>query len=339
MSPWQTPCVDLDAFSAAHRDQWDRLDRLASQRRLTGEQADELVVLYRACARHLSRVRTAAPDPQLVAELSTRVAGARARLTGSRETSLGSGLRFITHAMPAALYRIRWWTVGVMVAEIALAVVVGVWTLHHPAAMAALGSPSQLEEYANEAFEAYYSTYDAPDFAAQVWTNNARIAALCVASGITGILPVYILVQNAVVLGQAGAIMAHHGLFGHFLALISPHGLLELTCIFVAGAAGLRLFWTMLVPGPRSRGAALATEGRALITVAASLTGALALAGIIEAFITPAPIPWAVKIVVGALALALLWAYTLILGGRAVREGETGDLSEEEAGYTAPEAG
>jgi len=66
---------------------------------------------------------------------------------------------------------------------------------------------------------------------------------------------------------------------------------------------------------------------------------ALAVAGLIEAFVTPAPIPWLVKIAIGAGALALLWAYTLILGRSAVAAGSTGDLEEDEAGYVQPEAG
>ena len=248
--------------------------------------------------------------------------------------------RFVLQSVPAALYRIRWWTCGVMVAEIALALVVGVWTLHSPEAMAALGSPEKLDTYAHEAFESYYSTYSAPDFAAVVWTNNARLAAICVAGGITGFVPLVMLYKNAVNVGQSGAIMADHDLLGVFFSLISPHGLLELTCIFIAGAAGLKLFWTMLVPGSRRRAAALAAEGRALITVAVGLTVALAIAGLIEAFVTPAPIAWPVKITIGAGALALLWAYTLILGRSAVAVGATGDLEDDdEAGYVQPEAG
>ena len=312
---------------------------LVSRRHLSGGEADELVTLYRTCARHLSRVRSAAPDPQLIAELSTRVATARGRLTGTREVRTHAVRRFVLQALPAALYRIRWWTCGVMVAEIVLALVVGMWTLHSPEAMAALGSPEELDKYAHEAFESYYSTYSAPDFAAQVWTNNARIAAICVAGGVTGFLPLYLLYSNAMALGQAGAIMTDHDMLGVFLSLISPHGLLELTCIFIAGAAGLKLFWTLLVPGPRSRSTALAAEGRALITVAVGLTAALALAGFIEAFVTPAPIAWPVKITIGTGALALLWAYTLVLGRSAVAAGVTGDLEEKEAGYVQPEAG
>ena len=313
---------------------------LVGRRHLSGAETDELVALYRTCARHLSRVRSAAPDPQLIAELSSRVATARGRLTGTREGRSHSVRRFVLQSVPAALYRIRWWTCGVMVAEIALALVVGVWTLHSPEAMAALGSPEKLDTYAHEAFESYYSTYSAPDFAAVVWTNNARLAAICVAGGITGFVPLVMLYKNAVNVGQSGAIMADHDMLGVFFSLISPHGLLELTCIFIAGAAGLKLFWTMLVPGSRRRAAALAAEGRALITVAVGLTAALAVAGLIEAFVTPAPIAWPVKITIGAGALALLWAYTLILGRSAVAVGATGDLEDDdEAGYVQPEAG
>ena len=312
---------------------------LVGRRHLSGAETDELVALYRTCARHLSRVRSAAPDPQLIAELSSRVATARGRLTGTREVRSHSVRRFVLQSVPAALYRIRWWTCGVMVAEIALALVVGVWTLHSPEAMAALGSPEKLDTYAHESFESYYSTYSAPDFAAVVWTNNARLAAICVAGGITGFVPLVMLYNNAVNVGQSGAIMADHDMLGVFFSLISPHGLLELTCIFIAGAAGLKLFWTMLVPGPRRRAAALAAEGRALITVAVGLTAALAIAGLIEAFVTPAPIAWPVKITIGAGALALLWAYTLILGRSAVAVGATGDLEDDEAGYVQPEAG
>ncbi|PHP52420.1 stage II sporulation protein M [Actinomyces ruminis] len=331
--------MDIDAYVAAHRDQWDRLDQLTSRRRLTGAEADELVTLYRAAAGHFSRIRTGAPDPALLAQLSTRIAAARGRITGTREARASELRRFWETSVPAALYRLRWWTLAVTVAEVAIAVIVGVWTLRTPEAMSALGTQSELDTYAQNSFEAYYSNYAAGEFAGYVWTNNARVAALCVASGITGLLPAYVLFANAMSIGQAGAIMADHGMLGQFFALITPHGLLELTCVFVAGAAGLKLFWTMLDPGGRSRGAALAAEGRALITVAVGLTAGLAMAGFIEAFVTPASLPWALKCLVGLLALAVFWAYILLLGRRAVLAGHTGDLDADAAGAVQPEVG
>ena len=220
--------MDIDAYAAAHRDQWDRLDELTRRRRLTGAQADELVSLYRASAGHLSRIRTGAPDPELIVEVSARVAAARGRITGTRETRMSDLVRFWLRSAPAALYRVRWWTVGVMIAEIAIAVIIAVWTLRSPEAMSAVGTPQERDDYARSMFESYYTRYEPSDFAVQVWTNNARIAAVCVASGITGILPAYMLFINAFSVGKAAAIMADHDALGLFFALITPHGLLEL---------------------------------------------------------------------------------------------------------------
>ena len=164
-------------------------------------------------------------------------------------------VRFWLRSAPAALYRVRWWTVGVMIAEIAIAVIIAVWTLRSPEAMSAVGTPQERDDYARSMFESYYTRYEPSDFAVQVWTNNARIAAVCVASGITGILPAYMLFINAFSVGKAAAIMADHDALGLFFALITPHGLLELTCIFIAGVRGCDCsgLCSRPVPGPAGR--------------------------------------------------------------------------------------
>jgi uncharacterized membrane protein SpoIIM required for sporulation len=331
--------VDTDAFAAVHETDWDRLEQLTKQRRLTGPEADELVRLYQATAGHLSAVRTAAPDPYLVGRLSALLGQARGRVAGAHELRLSDVARFFVVSLPAAFYRVRWWTVAVMVAFVALAVVVGAWTASTPAVLAALGNPAELEQYADEAFAAYYSDFPAPDFAAQVWTNNAWIAAQCIGLGITGVFPVYVLGANAIGVGQAGAIMAVHGDLGVFFGLILPHGLMELTAIFIAGGTGLKLFWTAVAPGRRTRARALAEEGRALITVAVGLVLVLAVSGLVEGFVTPSGLPGWAKIAIGALVLAGYWVYTIVLGRRAVAAGETGDLEEDLAGHTLAQAG
>src|SRR5690625_6923991 len=189
-----------------------------------------------------------------------------------------------------------------------------------------------IENYVEESFESYYSNSPAPSFAAQVWTNNAWIAAQSVAFGITGIWPVFVVFSNAVNVGVAGGIMVDHGAADVFFGMILPHGLLELMAVFVATGAGLQLFWAWVAPGPRTRSNALAREGRALMTIAIGLVIVLGISGIIEAFVTPSSLPTAIKITLGALALAGYWFYVVFLGPRAVAEGETGDLSEHEAG-------
>lgn len=320
------PAVDLDAFSAVHGPTWARLEHLSRQRGLTGAESDELVRLYQEVATHLSTVRSAAPDPAVVSRLSDILGRARSAIAGAHDPSWRDAARFVRVSLPAAFYRIRWWTVAVTVAFCAVALVAGLNVYLSPDAQAAMGTPSELEAYANESFESYYSNHPAGSFAAQVWTNNAWIAAQCVAFGITGFWPVWVLLQNAAGVGAAGGVLALHDGLPIFFQLILPHGLMELTAIFVAGAAGLKIFWTIIDPGGRPRSRALSEEGRALFTVAIGLVGVLAVSGLVEGFVTPSSLPWWLKIVIGALVLAAFWVYTIVLGGRAVRAGETGDL-------------
>ena len=329
--------MDLDAFTAVHSPEWDRLKELSRRRRLDGAEADELVRLYQAVATHLSTVRSAAPDPVLVTRLSDLLTRARTRIAGAHEPAWSDVVRFATVSVPAALYRVRWWTLAVTLGFLAVAVVSGVHVATAPGALDAMGTPSEREQYVYEAFASYYDP--GASFAARVWTNNAWITAQCIAFGITGILPVMVLFQNAVGIGSIGGMMAAYGELDLFLQLIAPHGLLELTAVFVAGGAGLKIFWSMVDPGPRRRAVALAQEGRALITVVVGLVGALALSGLVEGFVTGSNLPWSLKIVIGAMVLGVFWAYVLLLGRRAVRAGETGDLDADRAGEVLPTAG
>ena len=76
--------MDLDAFVAAHRGDWDRLEELCKRRHLTGAEADEILDRYQRVATHLSLVRSTTPDPSLVAYLSMLLARARSRSAGTR---------------------------------------------------------------------------------------------------------------------------------------------------------------------------------------------------------------------------------------------------------------
>lgn len=107
----------------------------------------------------------------------------------------------------------------------------------------------------------------------------------------------------------------------------------------MAAAAGLHLCWALVAPGRRTRGEAVAAAGRSLATVAVGLVFALALSGVVEGFVTPQPWPWQVKLVLGAVALALFLCYMLVVGRRAFRRGETGDMTEYEAGTARLVAG
>lgn len=331
--------MDLDAFVAVHSAEWARLDELSRRRRLDADEADELVALYQRAATHLSVVRTAAPDAAVAARLSASVAWARAAITGGPEPFWRELARFAVVAFPAAVWRTRWWTLGAAVGSALVALGVALWVARNPEVLAALGDREDIRRYVENDFESYYSENAAGNFAARVWTNNAWVAAQCIALGISGIGVVYVLVVNAANLGVAAGVMASYDRLGFFFSLITPHGLLELTCVFVAAGAGLRVFWAWVAPGPVPRSRAVATEGRSMVSVALGLVVVLFVSGLVEAFVTPSGLPTWARIGIGAVVWLAFLGYAGVLGRRAALTGETGDVAEDLREDVRPVAG
>jgi uncharacterized membrane protein SpoIIM required for sporulation len=331
--------MDLDAYAAAHGHEWTELEALARRRRLTGPEADRLVTLYQSGAAELSALQTAA-GPSVVADrLSLTLSRARLRFTGAGRNIASQLPTFFAAQLPAALWRVRWPSIAVLLVTVVVATAFAVWAAGSPAVLASFGSEEFRRQFATEDFVAYYSESAPSSFTGQVWTNNAFIAAQCVAFGITGVWVPYVVLNNAMNVGVSAGIMAEQGRLEYFFLYILPHGQLELYAIFVAGGAGLMIFWSWVAPGARTRGQALAQDGRALVTVAVGLVLALLVSGVIEGFVTRQPWPWAIKIGIGTVALAGFLFYQWVVGGRAHRAGETGDLDEFEAGATELVAG
>ena len=330
--------MDADIFVAAHRAEWTRLDDLVRRRRrLSGAEVDELVGLYQRAATHLSAVRSAGGDAVLTAELSTRVAQARSAVTGAHTPAWGQVARFATVGFPAAAYRARWWWFGAAAGSIVLAVIAAAWIARSPAVQASLLPPAQARQLVQHDFRGYYSQYAATSFAAKVWTNNVWVAAEALIFGILlGIPTVLVLLNNALNVGVDGGFMIAHGRGTEFFALILPHGMLELSAVFLAAAAGMRLGWTIIDPGPRPRSRALAEEGRSTVTIALGMIVVLAVSGVIEAFVTPSPLPTWARIGIGAVAEMSFLSYVWFFGRRAVRAGLSSDV--EEAPDTVPVA-
>ena len=318
--------MDLDAYTATHRGEWDRLVELTRRRRLSGAEADELADLYLRVGTHLSVVRAQAPDKAVVQYLSTILLRARNRVVGTR-TSTWRGIRlFFTHRFPAALYRLRRWWITTMLVNAAVIGVMMVWMIGNPAVEQTLLDSESVRQLVEHDFEDYYSEYAASHFATQVWVNNAWVTAQCLAMGVLGLPVIWLLGQNVANLALVGALMHRHDRGSLFWGLILPHGLLELTCVFVAGGVGLRLFWSWIAPGDLSRAQSLAREGRTAGTLALGLVAVLLVCGVIEGFVTPSGLPTWARVGIGILAWSTFMAYVYGPGRRAAREGWTGDL-------------
>ena len=323
--------MDVDAYAMAHQAEWDRLATLVRRRRrLSGAEADELVALYQRASTHLSQLRAGAgADPVRIARLATLVARARSAVTGTHVPSWRMVARFAARDFPAAAYRARWWWLSAAVGSIVVAVATGWWIARSPGVQAALLPPAEAKAMVQQQFKGYYTANPAASFAAQVWTNNVWVAAQVLICGILlGIPTVLVLLENAINVGVDGGYLFAHGKGTLFFSLILPHGMLELSAVFLAAAAGLRLGWTVIDPGNRRRGQALAQEGRAMVTITLGLVVVLGVSGLIEAFVTPSPLPTWARITIGAVAVAAFLGYALGLGRCAVPAGVTGDIEE-----------
>jgi len=320
------PRIDLDAYVVAHAHEWARLDELVRTRRPSGPQSDELVDRYQQVATHLSVIRTSAPDAEVVAYLSSLLGRARIAMLGARVLSWRAAGRFFTVQFPAALYRLRWWWLGCLAGNVIVTALLMWWLVDHPEVEQTLLTKQQVDDLVNSDFESYYSENAAGAFATRVWLNNAWVAATCLAFGITGVVVIYLLFMNVLNLAVVGSIMTRHDRADLFWGLILPHGLLELTAVFVAGGVGLRLFWSWIEPGGTSRSKSLAAAGRTMGTVALGLAAVLLVSGVIEAFVTPSPLPTWARIAIGILAEVGFFAYVFVVGRQAVNAGATGDI-------------
>jgi len=321
--------MDIDRFLAVNQPAWDRLDALTrrAERGIGGLDApelDELVRLYQRTSSHLSYARTYFGDPALTAGLTSLVGRANAVVYGTRRRSVRSVGSFFSRTFPGIVWESRRFIAVSAVVFFVPALVIGVWLAHSPKAIDAVGSAALRETYINHDFAAYYRSQPSAQFAAKVQTNNITVAFLAFAGGITGgVLTVVALAENGANIGLAGGLFANAHKLPVFFGLILPHGLLELTSVVIAGAAGLRLGWALIDPGDRSRTEALSAEGRRSVALVAGLILTFVVAGLIEGFVAGSALSTPVRITIGAAAEALFIGYVVVLG-RAAEAGPVG---------------
>lgn len=307
--------MDLDAYVAEHRGEWRRLATLSGRYRLNAAEADELVLLYQRVATHLSVVQSRTPDPALVADLSRLVLGARAALTGPSRFDWRRVPRFFMHDLPLAFYRARWWWVACGLSFYAVGGIMIAWVSGDPEVAKSFGvSDADIDNLVNGAFEGYYSEYFPQNFGLQVWTNNSFLAAMCLASGVLIIPPLLMLWGEAVRFGLIGGVMVGAGHGDTFFGLIAPHGLLELTAIFVAAGIGMRMGWSWIDPGPvLTRAQSLASAAKQGMVGALGLVIVLAISALLEAFVTPSPLPLLIRDFIGLVVwlgfLGYVWGF------------------------------
>ena len=319
--------MDVDAFVVQHQLGWQRLDALTKvarrPSRLAPADLDELLNLYQSTSSHLAFARTTYSSEQaLLSRLTMSVAAANGVLHGQRPAaSANSVIHFLTHSFPGAVWHIRRFVVVAALLTVLPWAALQIWVAKSPAAFSGVGDKAATAAYVDNEFEDYYSSQPAEDFASEVFFNNVRVAVLAFVTGIfLCVFTVLLLIYNGANGGIAGGLFTHVGRWQQFWGLILPHGLLELSAVIVAGAAGLRIGWTVIDPGDRRRMTAIAEEAKRTGAILLGLVGAFAVAAMIEGFVTGSGWPTPVRVGIGVIAFGVFWGSVLILGPRAERD-------------------
>jgi uncharacterized membrane protein SpoIIM required for sporulation len=323
--------VDLDRFVALHQPMWLRLEALAARRpsTLSADDIATLVADHHRASTHLSTARRTYDDPDLTARLSRLVATAGATLYGTRPRTRAAVVRFATETFPAALWHLRRHIAVATAVFLGVAVGLGAWVATSPRALDAGIPPAVQDALVAGDFVEYYTEHPSAQFAAEVGLNNIQVGFLAFAVGIAAGLPtVAVLILNAANVGLAGGLFHARGVEAVFWGSITPHGLLELTAVFVAAGAGLALGWAWIDAGDLPRGESLRREASRAVVVVTGLVVVFGLAALIEGFVTGSPLPTWLRVGVGVAAEAVFLAYWLVLGRAAARRGLTGTMAQ-----------
>jgi uncharacterized membrane protein SpoIIM required for sporulation len=298
---------------------WERLEALLRDadrrglRRLEAGALQELALLYRAATSDLAAAQSRAYSDGLRAYLNRLVARAHAYVYVDTARGGWSRIaRFFAETFPAEVRRSRRQILG-CTALFAAAWIVAYWlvswrTLNVYALVPAAQIPL-VEKSLHDSNFAFDRAF-APAISAAIITNNIKVAMLAFAGGMTvGLLTLWEILNNGLMVGAFGALFAARGFGVDFWATIAPHGVIELTAVQIAGAAGLLLAQAIVAPGRLRRIDALTANARRAGVLMIGVAGLLVVAGAIEGFITPQRTSTVFRFGVGAVTAVLLFAY------------------------------
>lgn len=312
----------IDRFVDERAARWQRLAALVRRgrrepRALASEEVLELGRLYRAASSDLAIAQRDYPHDRATAALNGLVAEAHALVYSEPQVSSRALLDFVRRDYPRVVRA----NLRYVAAAFALFAV--------PAAVAYLlgrSSPDLLQATLPEELRSsleqrhLWTNIEAeirPFAASAIMTNNIVVSVLVFAGGASaGIFTAFVLAQNGVFMGSVLAATQEAGLAADLLTFVAGHGFVELSVIFLAGGAGLRLASAILDPGDLSRRDALRLRGAQALRMVLGCALFLVVAGLIEGFISPSEAPWPAKLAVGLASGAGLWGYLLFAGRR-----------------------
>ncbi len=308
--------MNQSTFVSRRSGTWEELDRLLRRgaRRLDPEQIAELGRLYRATTSDLAYAQGRGYDTALLEYLNRCVARAHAQVYArAPESGLQRITDFYTSAFPQEFRRsLPFFTICTAL-TVACAVVAYVLVRTHPNDAYALLPKFLVSEKIRKSLHDSNFAVDpgfAPAMSAAIITNNIKVAIIAFAGCVTlGAVTVYIVATNGLMLGGMGALFTNAGFGSDFWATIAPHGVIELTAIQIAAAAGLLIAAAMVYPGRIRRRDLIVANARRAGTLILGVASMLVVAGTIEAFVSPRRLPESLRIAIGLFTAVVMILY------------------------------
>src|SRR5215510_6438798 len=313
--------VPPDRFINQRKNAWQRLEELLHQldglnlRRLHREEVRELGRIYRRTASDLAIARAESRDPRLVNYLNSLVIRAHGRIYRA-DAQGGKRIRlFFTRELPRTFRRTWRYTFLAFAVFTVFAVVGFVGTRYDPEFSELVGVSPTWREMNIETHTRWWEGLNEANQqgASMIMTNNIMVTIYTFAYGAAfGIGTLFYLAVNGANIASVVALVYRAGYGNELVTFMVGHGVVELSCIFIAGGAGLLIGSAMIMPGDMTRADALKTRGMEAIRLMIGVALLLLVAGIIEGFVSPAPIDPRIKYSIGALTGLALYSYLLI---------------------------
>jgi uncharacterized membrane protein SpoIIM required for sporulation len=307
-------------FIEKRKTNWRRLEELIDRaggvrgvRRLARSEVRELGQAYRRAASDLAIARVESRDPRLAGYLNNLVIRAHSLIYRTESRGARSIYNFYRREFPAVFRRTWRYTLAVFLIFVAIsAFSFGATWRDDEFVDFAYVPRAMLHEIRNKRMWTDDLNRNAPFGAAYIMANNIGVGFKTFALSVLPVIgTIDVLTPSALQFGAVNALIVKYGMRRAVWSFVSAHGVLELTAIFIAGGAGLMIGIAIIAPGERTRRDALIERGAMAIKLLAGSIPLLVIAGLIEGFISPAPIHSGYKFAVSAVTAIALAAYLL----------------------------
>lgn len=309
--------MNIEQFIEKNSSSWSEFKNLTDLinrkgiKHLDSKQIKHYLYLFRQSSHQLAYARTHYPGSEVIPYINSLVANSHNHIYSVKKYDFSEVSNFFKFALP---YNIKKYKHYILIATIVFLLGFSLsWLLvaNNPQS-ATYFMPQEMVENINWDMDAS-TEWDYPVMSSYIMTNNISVAFKAFVLGITlGIGSIYILFFNGALLGALTGLVYHYGNPIRYWSLILPHGILELTAIFIAGGAGLMLAQSILIPREYSRKHSIIRAAKEATSLMLGVIIFLIIAGIIEGFFTPINISPIYKLIFAGLTLLMILAYFAI---------------------------